>query len=675
MRKLMNTVCFLAFLATLAAAAESKPVANPGEIVASAAYVLTLDSPVLSWEIDPESAGTITPKGESSCVAEVTAPCVVTAWFDAEHGRSIRLGGSPPIPPDPTKPTAKLTIEPESIAPGGSAVASWEAGGSAKTAKLNGETVTLTGAKVLKPTTTTKYIFEAIDGSVVVKSERILTVTDTPPPDPTTPTLHVFWLQTSIKPGEAANLIIICSEPTVTFDNGVGKVTLTKGGEGAYGGTVAVKPSVTTKYTGTATNAAGKSKTAECTVKVDDGPPPVPVTGLTIAIVEDVNARDQLTPSQIYVLQGTAPGTTRDYANRKCATDSFGAKTVRLLDANTPPDKDDGVWKTLWSRPRKSLPWYVATDGTKLIEGDFGANSEVVSALTKAFGPPQGQPPQSRKLEFTVYGDANWQELIKSQPKRVDIKHGLKPRAEHPKFAARGSAPGIPAYSDGFKAIPRSEWPARIKGMTDNWAWPMDWMSFEPKDQDGTNFCWINGPVQGLDTVRVMQGLPFVEGSAASGACLINGYVNQGGWGIEACEFMLKTGCCSVKYWPNTAINRQYDNAASKADRPFRKVVTFYDLDSIDEVISCLLLGHPVAVGYNWWSHEVVAVAVVDLGGGSYGLVIRNSWGDWGDNNRHGVAGFSVLTGSKMVPDDAQAIVLATQAPALSAEPSYQLAP
>ena len=65
------------------------------------------------------------------------------------------------------------------------------------------------------------------------------------------------------------------------------------------------------------------------------------------------------------------------------------------------------------------------------------------------------------------------------------------------------------------------------------------------------------------------------------------------------------------------------------------------------QLISCLLRRIPVAVGYDWWGHEVTAVDAIWLDG-TVAIRIRNSWGmSWGNK------GFSVLQGNKMIPADA----------------------
>jgi hypothetical protein len=268
-----------------------------------------------------------------------------------------------------------------------------------------------------------------------------------------------------------------------------------------------------------------------------------------------------------------------------------------------------------------------------------------------------------------LYDETNFRELLYPAGRML----GMKPRLAHPLYAAYGSIPGTRRFEEAMPPkIPRGDWPAMIEEMDAKWMWATDRIRWKSRDQNGTNFCWANGPCTAGEIQAAKQNIPYIEWSAASLACKINGYVNQGGWGSEAIKYLLETGACSVDLWPNTAINRKYDTAASQADRAHHKVLEWIDVpsDDFDALATCLLLGYACAVGYNWWRHEVCACRLVKTGSNSYGVEIRNSWGDWGSANRHGVMGFSVLSESKGTPDDCQAVrqvVMTNQAPVTGA--------
>ena len=251
-----------------------------------------------------------------------------------------------------------------------------------------------------------------------------------------------------------------------------------------------------------------------------------------------------------------------------------------------------------------------------------------------------------------LYDETNFRELL------VGGLTGTMPRGEHPRFSAYGSIPGTVRFEDVMPPkIPRGEWAQRIAEMDRIGGWATNRFTWAPRNQQQTNFCWANGPCTAAEVAASLQGLPHVEWSAASVACPITGWSNQGGWGADAIEYLVSTGACSTAIWPNAAISRSYISAADK-DRPNRKVLEWIDVppNDFDALATCLLLGFACAVGYDFWSHEVCACRLVQISGSSYGVEIRNSWGSWGSKNANGVDGFSILAEGKGTPDDCQAV-------------------
>jgi hypothetical protein len=211
-------------------------------------------------------------------------------------------------------------------------------------------------------------------------------------------------------------------------------------------------------------------------------------------------------------------------------------------------------------------------------------------------------------------------------------------------------------------------------------------------DQNGTNYCWINAPVHCVEVIRTVAGQQLVRLSPASCGGPIKNYRNVGGWGTEGLKYIVSTGCVPQSMWPPNAISRSYDNAETREVRKQYKVTEWWDLRArnINHLMSCLLQRIPVAVGYNWWSHEVTAMdgvvvradptpvaallhematvgrpeyscmspseldSLAELAA-TYGIRIDNSWGQgWSDRGR------GILNGSKMLPDDAVAPRVAT---------------
>lgn len=218
-----------------------------------------------------------------------------------------------------------------------------------------------------------------------------------------------------------------------------------------------------------------------------------------------------------------------------------------------------------------------------------------------------------------------------------------------------GSMPFARAFD--LPIIPRSEWPDRIADMERTKSRLSDICTqagIPPLNQNGTNYCWAHGPVTGLEIMRAVNGLPYVNLSAASVAAPIKNGANQGGWGGDALEYMVSHGVATAEFWP---LNSRSMSLNSKpeviASREKHKVTEWLDLSNrnFDQLMTCLLLRIPVAVGYNWWSHEVCAVDPV-YDGGKFQVRIRNSWGNWGDN------GYGLLSESKATPDDACAAIV-----------------
>lgn len=213
------------------------------------------------------------------------------------------------------------------------------------------------------------------------------------------------------------------------------------------------------------------------------------------------------------------------------------------------------------------------------------------------------------------------------------------------------------AVADPFPAellIPQSEWQARIQEMEQDQSRLSDLIrltKLPPKNQQQTNYCWINAPTHCCEIVRVQQNQPMVILSPASAGAQIMNYRNVGGWGKEGLEWIVSNGLVPVDKWPANAIDRQYSTAANKTLALSYRVDEWTELKprSMPQLMSMLLRRIPVAVGYNWWSHEVTACDPVWLDG-TAAIRIRNSWGPWGDGN-----GFGIIQGSKCLPDDAVA--------------------
>ena len=259
-----------------------------------------------------------------------------------------------------------------------------------------------------------------------------------------------------------------------------------------------------------------------------------------------------------------------------------------------------------------------------------------------------------------VINDDNWENAIRDLS---GDDHGTGYIRRDRSLWPVASAPRSKAFD--IPLIPRSEWSARIAEMEKNQSnlrHILERHRIASLNQRSTNYCWTFGVVTAITAIRAAANQPYVDLSPASVAAPIKNYRNYGGWGGEALEYIIENGICSTEYWPATAIERRYDNEDSRANRKHHLVTEWYDIDCgddscFDAVMTCVLLNLPVAVGYNWWSHEVCAIYPVDKGNGKYALGCRNSWGDdYGDH------GFFELEGRRAIPSDAVVPIVFTGA-------------
>lgn len=210
--------------------------------------------------------------------------------------------------------------------------------------------------------------------------------------------------------------------------------------------------------------------------------------------------------------------------------------------------------------------------------------------------------------------------------------------------------------SSAVPVIPRSEWSARLKEMQEQKLLISQMQNWEPDDQGSHPTCWAAATCAVFSTARVLQGHPFVRISAMSVACPISGGVS-GGYEGEALDLLAKRGGVDVALWGYTEISRSKDSdPACEANRLLHKSLESYECSSFDEFATAWLLRYPCTISYNWWSHCVSAVDLVEIEPGSFGVRIRNNWGDWEAKNDFGFSGYTVFREGHGTPSDGFAI-------------------
>lgn len=203
----------------------------------------------------------------------------------------------------------------------------------------------------------------------------------------------------------------------------------------------------------------------------------------------------------------------------------------------------------------------------------------------------------------------------------------------------------------GVPLIPENEWDERIRQLQTDHATQREFyleMGLTVLDQAQTNYCWINAPTFCCMANRLMESGQCLRFSPASAGARIKGFKNVGGWGNDGLKWMRQNGVNQQTDWPPNAINRQYDTPENREKAKKNIVLEYFVLESWEQSASCILSGIPIAVGFNWWSHEVTGVGITI---GEHNLEIANSWGTkWGEN------GYGLLKGQKKIPDDSVAI-------------------
>jgi len=254
-----------------------------------------------------------------------------------------------------------------------------------------------------------------------------------------------------------------------------------------------------------------------------------------------------------------------------------------------------------------------------------------------------------------IINDDNWQDYVNPPPGYA--KGGI-PR-DYKEFPV-----GYSKYARAFDIplIPENEWQERLdyqiatkSQLSDIRNRGFNGKPIPSTDQGNRGYCWAHGPVSAALLARAVANQPFVDLSAYAIACIIKNYRDEGGWGIQAIEFMAQRGVPSSEFWPQRSVDRANDNPRTWENAAKHKNCEWIDLDPRNkaQLVTCLLSGIPVCAGYNWWAHEICIMDLVSLD--PFRVRIWNSWGDhWGEN------GTGILEGSKALGDGWEAVRVIT---------------
>jgi hypothetical protein len=177
-----------------------------------------------------------------------------------------------------------------------------------------------------------------------------------------------------------------------------------------------------------------------------------------------------------------------------------------------------------------------------------------------------------------------------------------------------------PVFADHIDLIPESDW--------DSYRGKISLRPYVKQvlDQDGVGSCATEGTAGGVMIARAFAGLPFVLLNPWFIYHTTSGGRDQGSSIDENLEFARKYGVAPESVWPRSkGWQAKPSDAAYEAAKEFR-ILEFYDITSIPEMVTALLKGFPVVYGSK--GHCVVKVEHLDR---AQGLDL-NSWSEsWGD--------------------------------------------
>ena len=235
----------------------------------------------------------------------------------------------------------------------------------------------------------------------------------------------------------------------------------------------------------------------------------------------------------------------------------------------------------------------------------------------------------------------------------------------------RQYVPDMAAAPLGMKTYPESDWDAlydeqeREQSSLEH-LYLRKWEG-ENLDQNGQGYCWDYSTTAANMMRRITMNLPFVRLNGHAAASIIKGGRDEGGWCGLSLKFQREHGQAEEGdgplQWPTHAygrtINKRFDDRefAEHMGR-YRITDDRYDLGKPEyaqqlkreQHATCLFNNQPAPSDFNWWGHSVCALRYVRIERGNWGLLILNSWKNWG---RRGLA---VLQGSKARPDGAVAV-------------------
>lgn len=219
--------------------------------------------------------------------------------------------------------------------------------------------------------------------------------------------------------------------------------------------------------------------------------------------------------------------------------------------------------------------------------------------------------------------------------------------------------------------IPESEWDARfdeqerLQSSLEHLylSGPNGTPAFVNLDQNVDGYCWIYSVGHSIMMDRLRRNLPVVRLNPHSAGAIIKKGRNEGGWCGEGAQFCTDVGMApegsGPGHWPLHSRDIRLDTPAMRAEMAKHRIVEQWtDLTrqvwnrnlTKAQVATCGFNNIPGPGDFNFWSHSVARLRWVRIERGAWGLLILNSWKNWGR------FGLGVLRGNQAIPDGALGI-------------------
>lgn len=215
-----------------------------------------------------------------------------------------------------------------------------------------------------------------------------------------------------------------------------------------------------------------------------------------------------------------------------------------------------------------------------------------------------------------------------------DFKPGLLPRKTN-----FGQLKGVPIFREKIQVIPQNEQRELLKQVIGLRQYVGDIFN-----QDGIGSCAAESSVQGVSICRLYSGQEFVQFNPwfTYGRPAAHGYPggtsggrDQGSTIDDNIKDLMEIGACPTSVFPRYDSNGNIINQWNKTppveayeEAAKYKLLEVFDLSTVDEMRTALLLGMPVIYGSD--GHAKCYVKILDMETGLYANSWNESWGDEG---------------------------------------------